>query len=537
MRILRILFVLIIIISCNSKKNTDTRKAFRYNESKGIITLDPAFARRENEIRPISQLYNGLLEMDDSLRISPSIAKSWSISPDGKEYIFNLRTDVYFHDHALFPNGKGRKVVAQDFVYSFNRILDPKIASPGLWIFSQVDTANNKGFQALNDTTFVIKLVRPFSSFLGLLTMPYCYVVPSEVATYYGRDFRNNPVGTGPFKFKTWREGEKLVLVKNTNYFEKDSNGIRLPYLDAIAITFINDKQSEFLEFMKGNLDFLSGVHAAYKDELITRSGLINPKYSEKFKLITQPFLNTEYLGFMLDESIIKHPYQRKALRKAINYGFDRSEMIKYLRNNLGTPAYNGFIPKGLPAFDKDFQMYKFNADSARRLLAQSGYPNGKGLPPITLTTTADYVDICEYIQHELAGIGIPLQIEVSNGATFREMVAHSKIPFFRGSWIADYPDAENYFSLFYSKNFSPSGPNTTHYKNTEFDKLYERALLETDEVKRNEIYQRMNRILTDDAPVIPLFYDMVVRICPVNVHNFSGNAMNLLRLKRVKKM
>lgn len=536
MRYVKLFLCLLLVISCTRVKRDETRKAFRYNESKGIMTLDPAFARRENDIRPISQIYNGLIEMDDSLKIKPSVAKSWEISPDGTGYTFHLRNDVYFQDHQLFPGGKGRLVKAEDFVYSFNRILDPKIASPGLWIFSVVDTAQHRGFKAINDSTFFIKLVRPFSSFLGLLTMPYCYVVPEEIAEHYGRDFRNNPVGTGAFMLKIWREGEKLVLVKNPNYFERDAAGSRLPYLDAIAITFISDKQSEFLEFMKGNLDFLSGVHAAYKDELITRGGLLNPKYKGRFQLITQPFLNTEYLAFMIDPSIEKHPYQNKSLRKAINFGFDRSEMIKYLRNNLGTPAYNGFIPKGLPAFDKDFQIYKFNADSSRKYLAKSGYPNGKGLPAITLTTTADYVDLCEYIQHELAGVGIPINIEVSNGATFREMVAHSKVPFFRGSWIADYPDPENYLSLFYSKNFSPSGPNTTHFKNTEYDKLYETALRETDETLRTELYRKLNRIVSEEAPVIPLFYDMVVRICPSNIYNFNGNAMNLLRLKRVQK-
>lgn len=535
MRFFILVALCLLLFACGNSQKEEVRKAFRYNESKGITTLDPAFARRENEIRPISQIYNGLVEMDDSLRIRPSVAKSWSISSDGTTYTFILRNDVYFHDHPLFPGGKGRRVNANDFVYSFNRILDPKVASPGLWVFAQVDTARLP-FRALNDSVFEIRLVRPFASFMGLLTMPYCYVVPHEIAGYYGRDFRSNPVGTGPFKFKIWREGEKLVLEKNTSYFETDSLGRRLPYLDAISVTFITEKQSEFLEFMKGNLDFLSGIQTAYKDVLFTRSGMLNPKYEGRFRLYTQPYLNTEYLGFMLDASVTRHPYQQKALRKAINYGFDRTELIKYLRNNLGTPAYQGFVPKGLPAFDKDIEVYRYSPDSARKFLAKSGFPNGKGLLPVVLTTTADYVDICEYIQHELAGIGIPVQIEVSNGATFREMVAHSKLPFFRGSWIADYPDAENYLSLFYSKNFSPSGPNTTHFNNALYDRLYEQVLRETDETRRNQIYRKMNRIIIEEAPVIPLFYDKVVRICPVNITGFSGNAMNLLRLKRVNK-
>ncbi|HEX3006358.1 MAG TPA: ABC transporter substrate-binding protein [Bacteroidales bacterium] len=316
MRYAALLIFCVILFSCTTRKKYDSRKAFRYNESKGITTLDPAFARRENEIRPISQLFNGLIEMDDSLHIQPSIAKRWTISADGTEYTFYLRNDVYFHDHPRFAGGKGRKVVASDFVFSFNRILDPKIASPGLWVFSQVDTSQN-AFRAPNDSTFVIKLIRPFASFMGLLSMPYCFVVPREVASYYGRDFRSNPVGTGPFKLKVWREGEKLVLEKNTHYFEKDSAGTRLPYLDAISVTFITEKQSEFLEFMKGNLDFLSGIQTAYKDVLFTRSGTLNPKYKDRFQLITQPYLNTEYLGLMLDTSLMQHPYQQKSTKKS----------------------------------------------------------------------------------------------------------------------------------------------------------------------------------------------------------------------------
>lgn len=531
-----ILLLLAITAACTGRREVDARRVFRYNESKGIARLDPAFARTQTIIWPVSQLYNGLVEMNDSLQIVPSIAKSWKVSENGLEYRFILRTDVYFHDDSLFRDGKGRRVLASDFVYSFNRIISPSIASPGLWIFANVDTTNGKGFEAVSDSVFVIHLKSPFSSFLSFLTMPYCYVVPHEVVDYYGSDFRSHPVGTGPFMFKTWREGEKLIFVKNPNYFEKDRNGKRLPYLDAISITFITDKQSEFLEFMKGNLDFLSGVNAAYKDELITRSGYLNPKYQGRFQLITQPYLNTEYLGFMLDSTLLKSPYQRKALRKAINFGFDRSNMIKYLRNNLGTSAYNGFVPLGLPAFDKDLSMYRFNSDSARIYLARAGFPNGKGLPPISLTTTADYLDLAEFIQHELSEVGISMNIEISTGATFREMVANSKVEFFRASWIADYPDAENYLSLFYSHNFCPGGPNTTHFSNRQFDELYEKAILERNSDKRNELYKKMNRIVADEAPVVPLFYDKVVRLCPINITGFSSNAMNMLKLKYVVK-
>jgi peptide/nickel transport system substrate-binding protein len=338
-----------------------------------------------------------------------------------------------------------------------------------------------------------------------------------------------------------WREGEKLIFRKNPHYFEKDDQGNRLPYLDAVSITFITDKQSEFLEFIKGELDFLSGLSPANKDELLTRAGKLNPRYKGEIKLYTQPYLNTEYLGFLVDDSMERvqnSPVSDKLVRQAINYGFDRKNMMKYLRNNIGTPANHGFIPKGLPAFSKDsVQGYTYNPDKARSLLEKAGYPQGEGLEPIKLTTTDDYRDLCEFIQHQLSEIGIEINIEISTGATFRDMVANSKLLFFRGSWIADYADAENYLALFYSKNFSPGGPNYTHYENPEYDSLYEKALNTMDPEKRQRYYRQMDRMIIEDAPIVPLYYDQVVRFTHTNIKNLGNNPMNLLELKHVKKV
>lgn len=503
---------------------------------KGIATLDPAFAKSQVLIWPANQLYNGLVQMDNHLNIKPCIAMNWKISDGGTTYTFTLRNDVYFHDHKIFPDGKGRKVSAYDFEYSLNRIIDPKTASPGAWIFNNV---KKNGINALNDNTLQIQLKSPFPAFLGLLSMQYCSVIPKEIVDFYGNDFRNNPVGTGPFQFKMWKEGEKLILVKNPNYFEKDSSANQLPYLDAVSITFITDKQSEFLEFLNGNLDFISGLNPANKDELLTKNGNLNPKYHEQFKMINQPYLNTEYLGFLLDTSKItdkSSPVLNKEVRQAINFGFDRIKMMKYLRNSVGEPALKGFIPKGLPGFNEEFQGFSYNPDKTRKLLIEAGYPNGEGLSPINLTTTADYLDLCEYIQQQLSQFGIVINIEVNTGATFRDMVANSKLEFFRGSWIADYPDAENYLALFYSKNHSPGGPNYTHYHNPRYDKLYKKAMNETNDSLRIELYNNMNEIITKDAVIIPLYYDEVVRFVKNNISGFESNPMNLLNLKYVKK-
>jgi len=369
--------------------------------------------------------------------------------------------------------------------------------------------------------------------------MQYCSVVPHEIVEHYGKDFRRNPVGTGPFKFKLWKEGVKLVLTKNTNYFEFDGKQ-RLPYLDAVAVTFIVDKQSVFLEFVKGNLDFMSGIDASYKDELLTRSGQLNPKYKGKFKMASQPYLNTEYLAFLVDEEspVFKNsPLKLKAVRQAINHGFDRVKMMKYLRNNIGTPATSGFVPKGLPSFDdKLVKGYEYNPELSRKLLSDAGFPNGLGLPDITLSTTASYLDLCKYIQQQLNDIGFNIKIDVNPPATLREMIAKSKVSFFRGSWIADYPDAENYLSLFYSKNFCPKGPNYTHYKSKAYDDLFEKAQKEINDSLRYVYYHQMDQMIMDEAVVVPLYYDQVLRFYQNNITGLGSNPMNLLVLKRVKK-
>ncbi len=528
-------FLVIIFTGCHTNRYP-CKKIFRYNESKGISSLDPAFAKSQTNIWPVHQLFNGLIELDKNLNVKPCIATRWKISNDRLTYTFHLRQDVFFHHDTAFAHGT-RKVIAGDFVYSFNRIIDTKVSSPGSWIFNMVkqDTLNH-GFIATNDSTLKIFLKNPFSGFLGLLSMSYCSVIPKEAINFYGKNFRSHPVGTGPFRFKFWKEGEKLIFVRNENYFEKDSLGNSLPYLDAINISFIADKQSEFLEFLKGNIDFVSGINANNRNELLTRNGNLNPVYNGHFLLYSQPYLNTEYLGFLLDSSKINPTYNillNKRIRQAINYGFDRKKMLKYLRNNVGTPANKGFIPCGLPGYGQT-KGFTYNPEKAKALLKEAGFPNGKDLPVIKLTTTSDYLDLCEFLQHELENVGIHLELEVNTGATFRDFVANSKLAFFRGSWIADYPDAENYLALFYSKNFSPGGPNYTHFFNPVYDSLYKKSLQVTTDSLRLNLYRKMDQMIIDNAVIVPLYYDRVIDFTQNNIVNFETNPLNLLELKQV---
>lgn len=521
--------------ACHSYSDS-IKKTFRYNEPTGIATLDPAFAKNQSIIWPVHQIYNTLVQTDSQLNIVPSLAVSWEISPDKLVYRFHLRNDVYFQDNEVFPGGKGRKMLASDIVYSLSRIIDKKTASSGAWIFNE-RIGGPEAFRAPDDSTFELTLLTPFHPMLGLLSMQYCSIVPHEVVEKYGKDFRSHPCGTGPFRFKSWEEGQDLILVKNEHYFEKDAMGQPLPYLDAIKISFFDNRATEFLLLQQGRLDFMNDIDPSFKDEVLNKKGELKKEWIGRLQLSKSPYLNTEYLGIVVDSSkaIVKHsPLRLLKVRQAINYGFDRRKMMMYLRNSIGTPAESGFIPPGLPCYDSSIvKGYHYDPVRARRLLKEAGFPDGVGLPLITLKTIDTYADLAGFIVRELEEIGIRVQVDIVQKSLLLEETARSQAPFFRASWIGDYPDAENYLSVFYSEN--PAPPNYTRYKNPQFDKLYRESLLENNDSLRYVLYREMDQLIVRDAPIVPLWYDEVIHLVSPAVSGFEANGLNLLELRHTR--
>jgi len=520
-------FILFFLIGCSKQTKIDDKKVFRYNEHSNISSLDPAFSSTLRNIWPVNQLFNGLVQLDDQLKIVPDLAKSWNISEDGIKYTFKLRSDVFFHESKSFGENLTRTVNATDFVYSFNRILDPNLGSPGLWAVKNI-----KDFEAINDSIFTITLNKPFPAFLGMLSMKYFSVVPKESLIYYGDKFGKNPVGTGPFKFKKWEENIKLVLRKNNQYFEKDSLGKQLPYLEAISITFLPDKKSEFMEFAQKKIDFINSIDASFKDQLISNKGNLKEDLSKSMNLISGPYLNTEYIGFFLGNN--KGIVNSKKLRQAINYAIDKKKMMMFLRNNIGYPANNGFIPIGLES--NRINGYEYNFEKAKKLIEEYKKETNNDNIEITLTSDANYLDIIEFIQRELQKIDVNISINIVPASTLRQGKSNGKFEMFRASWIADYPDSENYLNLFYSKNFSPNGPNYTHFKNSQYDNLFESSYLLRNEVLRREYYKKLDSIIIENAVIIPLYYDKVMRFTNKNVQGLKSNPINQLNLKRVYK-
>jgi oligopeptide transport system substrate-binding protein len=533
---LKLLVLFVIGIGCDNKQTSEFGNTFRYNISNGYLeSIDPAYAKSLDMMRVNHYIYNTLVETDEQLQLQPSLAKSWDISADGLIYTFHLRDDVYFHNNPVFPSGKGRKMTAHDVVYSFSRIIDPTVASYGAWIFNDRIAVQNP-FTAIDDSTFQLVLKVPFRPLLGILTMQYCGIVPREIVQYWGKTFRAHPCGTGPFQFHYWDETNVLVLHRNSRYWEKDNEGKALPYLDAVQINFIDSKATEFLLFLQGKLDFVNGVDGSFKDLVLRKDGTLKQEYKEKFSLRKQTYLITEYLGFLSDTTspVLKNaPTKNKLVRQAINYAIDRKKIVTYFRNGVGLPATSGFIPAGLLGHDSSGSFgYQYNPEKAQQLLRDAGYPNGKGLQPLTILVPDIWVDIVNFIATQLQDVGIQVQIETIQPNVLKQEMSRGNVMCFRGQWLADYPDAESYMAFFNSK--FPAPPNYTRFKNSAFDKWYDLSLNQPDSIRWN-MYRKMDSLVMNEAPVIPLFYDQILHSLNNRIVDFSATPMNILELKRVK--
>ena len=512
---------------------------FRYNEAAGISKLDPARAVNWEDIVAVGHLYEGLVRLDENMQVQPSIAASWEISEDQMEYTFHLRSDVFFHDNPCFPASEGRKVTAEDFEYSFFRITDPNQPSPGKYIFKNADKSEKRnylGFQAVDKNTFKIFLTKPQPSFIQMMTLGLCSVVPHEAVEMYGDDFRANPVGTGPFEMSFWEEGNKLVLLKNTSYWRKNSAGEQLPFIDAVTITFLYDRLQEYIKFKAGKYEMLSGLDPNFQDKLLTDLGEMQPQHEADIKFSKIPWLKTDYLGFMIDDSkpINKdNALMKKQVRQAINHAINKEELVLYIRKSIGKPGNKGFLPAGIPGFEHiDVEGYDYDPEKARELLKQSGYEGEK----IRLIVANQYKLLCDYIQRQLKEVGLVVQVDAISKEVYVKNLASFDDNFFFKNWIADFPDATNFYQLYYSKSFSPErGPNYTHFANEEYDRQFELLLNENNDTVKWELYNKLEAILIEEAPIVPLFYDETVRFYRNNVSGIKVNSMNQLDLSEVK--
>ena len=523
-------------LGCTSGLESDP-SVFRYNESANINSLDPAFARTLEPMWVVDQLFDGLVELDAGLQVKPCVAESFFSSDSGRTWTFVMRDGVRFsHSPEVSGLENGREVVAADVIYSLNRIRDPQWASAGQWILDPLDrNAPGAGMVALGRDTVRFYLRESFPPFLGLLATAYANIVPREAVEHFGEDFRRHPVGSGPFQLAWWMEDVACVLHKNPTYWERDEAGEALPYLDAVHIGFAADMGAEYQGLLQGRYDFMSGLHPAYMEELLDGNGGLRPRHAEKLRMEKTPFLKTDYVGIHVEsDSEAWQPWLDVEVRRALSLAIDRQGIATSLRRGSVVPTTD-FVPPALlgmtqpSAFERDLARAQAMLDSIRKVRPQPW-------SELVILTTSDYTDLCSALQFQWESLGLKVAVDVVSPSTHRERVANGKAQMFRKSWLADYPDAENFLSLFSQANFAPGGPNYTHYTSEEFESLMQEAINEPQETSRLAMYRKLNAMIARDLPVIPLFHDQVTHFLRKEIKGWEINAVNRLDLRRVHK-
>jgi peptide/nickel transport system substrate-binding protein len=524
---------------------------FRVNEVSLFKSLFPLNTTDVISYRIISQVYEGLLKFSpQDLSITPNIAERWEVNETATSFIFYLRKGVKFHNDGCFKNAKGRDVTAYDFKYCFDKLCEANPDNNGYSVFKDnVVGANEyyestkgnqplpggvKGVKVLDDYILKIDLNYPYASFYNVLCTPFCYVYPREAVEKYGPEMRVKCVGTGPFKLSTINEGEVVFLTRNPFYWKKDPLGNQLPYLDGIKITFINDKKAELIEFKKKNLDMVYRLPIEMIDEIMTE---LEDKENKNLDYDIQftPALNIQYYGFLNSSELFKN----KMIRQAFNYAIDREKIVNYVLKGKGIAASWGFVPPSFENYDfESIRGYHFEPDKARKLLAEAGYPNGEGFPEISLNLNnnggpnSSNIRVAEIIRKMMMeNLNIKLKLNIMPFPQHLNLLESGNALFWSQSWIADYPDPENFLKLFYGANLpssinEKSYINTVRYKNPVFDSIFSIALKENDRRKRFDLLLKADQIALDDAAYMPLYYDEHCRLIRLNVRNFPSNAM-----------
>lgn len=526
-----LLSLFLFLCSSCDRKSHSSKQVFHYNQPNAVTSLDPAFAKSQNNIWVVDHLFNQLVDLDDQLSIIPELAHRWEVSSDGLKYTFHLRTDVYFHVDSCFYPRSTRKLVASDVEYSLMRLQDPELSAPGSWILLN-RLQDSLPIVCPDDSTIIFNLKNPFAPFLSLLTMQYCSVLPQEAVRYYGLKIREHPVGTGPFVLKKWLDRQGIFLKRNTHYFKQS-----YPQLEGVRISFIEDRNTACLELLRGSIDFFSGIQSSFAPLVLTNDGGLRAELKDQLNFVKSDYLNTEYIGINLDAIPNHHALHDVRVRQALNFAINRKEMIRIFRYGLGTEAQAGFVPEVLLNHGNVLwgQKFEYDPERARQLLKESSYLNKSDEDQkIILYTNKDYLDLIAYIARQWQEVGVHVDIELMETATLREKMRNGSLPVFRASWIADYPDPESFMCVFYGKN--PAPPNYTRFHHAEFDSLYLLTNLMYEKEKRDSIFLKMEKILFDKSPVIFLFYDQISLLSRKSIRGLKGNSINLLKLEEVHK-
>lgn len=502
--------ILFLGLSCSRKETylaDDLPKyggTLRITASAELGNLDPQKIIYWSDWNIASMVYEGLVDFDENyIDLRPTIAESWLKFDEGKRIIFHLRKNVFFHDDPCFPGGKGRELTAKDVLFTFKRIADPEVKCANWYIFKGkiqgLDAFHNQlvdeisGIKIIDDNTIDFRLTKPYFSFLKLLASPTAYIVAKEAVDYYGENIAKHPVGTGPFRFIRWKQLEEISLIKNEKYWLKDQFGQQLPYLDGVQIRLISNPVVAVSELMKGSLDLLATNQQTY---FRLKK---NPNFFTKFKLAktTQDFA-VRFFGFSVDKNTLLSKYSQA--RQAIALGFDREYLRQELPDVMNLPV--SFVPNSLlPDYTEDW--YHYDPDIAKQKIAA-----------VDPAIKSQEIVICsnirtlafEKLSQTITNLDLKCNIDI-HPVNYYEDIVKNRPDIFRISFYPSYPDPEEYYALFYSKS-SPT-TNVTGYKNSRFDELLERAMVEQNQQKRQNYFFQLEKMLKEDVPLLYISHSL----------------------------
>lgn len=527
---------------------------FNFNETEPLRSIFPLTLTQAASFRIMAQVYQGLVTFDrHDLSIKPCLAERWEVNATATEYTFHLRKGVRFHNDPAFPEGKGRELVAADVVHCFNAICTNGIGDQVMWLFQdRVEGANAhyaatahappppggvKGISALDERTVRIRLTQPTPNFLQIVAHQGCWIWPKELVTTYGPSPADHAIGTGPFVMHPLAPGEAMVLERNPEYWDLTDEGSPLPYLDAVRVTFEEDKNAETEAFLNGRLSAMVELPLQRLEDL---RDTVGPDGKLRFRLLRMPALSTQFYSF----DIHRPPFNDERVRKAISWAIDQRYLVDSVLGGMATPAEHGIVAPGL--IDYPYARVPgcgHDPARARALLAEAGYPDGRGFPPVQLQANADgfgYVQVAEAVQEMLQReLNISISISMVRADEHYDRVEHGRVRFWREGWTADHPDPENFLALFYGRNAVrdtalPASINMTRFHDAAFDGRFALAQRTINAAERYGLLAAADSVMMARMPIVPLYHENAAYLVQPRVRDLALNPIEFLDLSRV---
>ena len=523
---------------------------FKFMSTEKINSLTPTSSSDHYSSRIISQIYEPLLRLDPlTMEVMPSVAESFTVSNDAMVYTFKIRKGIFFHEDDCF-GGKEHELDANDAKFTLDMACSGLEENNVKYLLvnriqgaQEFNKNTEKSFQAegvsgikvIDNNTLQITLSTPFSGFENIITHASLGIYPKEAYDTYGKDLYKHAVGSGPFALESMTD-EKITLKRNNNYWKKDEFGNQLPFMSKVIMTYTTDKRAELMSFRNSDIDLVLEIPVDEIEHILGTLQEAQEGKNVKHKVESEKSLSMAYIAMACESE----EFSNVDVRKAFNLAVNREEIIDTKLEGEGWAAINGFVPSMRNYPSENIQGHKFNIIKAKALMAGAGYPNGKNFPALDFYVNAIEGSaahkLAEAISEQLkANINVDLNIKLCTMDERQDAIESGEAKIWRAGWIADYPDPENFLTLFYGGNISNSGMvNLFKFKSDKYDALFEKAISESNPEKRMELLAQCDQIVVDEAALMPILTDDHIVMINARVRNFNANSMESLNIADV---